>query len=286
MVTRDDSELSLPDLRFVPVASLLPHEMEDVRRARALARRLREEGEMKNPPVVAPVASPAAGDRYVLLDGANRYSAVRASRFPDILVQRVRYEDPRIVLSTWHHALEEEPAGDLARELGRINGLTLETRPIEEARAALAAREALAYVAGSQAEAVALRGGGDLAGRMALLSAVVEIYRGRFPIHRVTTESLSAARARLPRTSVMVVFPTFEKREILDAACEGALLPAGITRHLIPGRALRVHMPLDRLADAVESVEEKNRWLHDWIARRVATHRVRFYEESTILFDE
>jgi len=286
MVKREDRELSLPDLRFVPIESLVPHEMEDLRRARALARRLREEGTLLNPPIVAPVESPGAGERYVLLDGANRYSAVRAAKFPHILVQAVRYEDPRIQLSTWHHALEQEPAEDLARELGGIPGLTLRPRPLDEARSALAAREALAFIVGPGPEATTLQGGRDLAERTAILTAVVEIYRGRFPIHRVSTDSFSAARARLPEASLLVVFPDFEKAEILDGALEGARFPAGITRHLIPGRALRLHMPLDRLADAAESLEEKNRWLKEWVSRRVATHHVRFYEESTILFDE
>lgn len=286
MVKREDRELSLPDLRFVPVGSLVPHEMEDLRRARALARRLREEGELKNPPIVTPVAPAETGERYALLDGANRFSAVRAAKFPHILVQVVRYDDPRIVLSTWHHALDQERAEDLVRELRAIDALSLRTRPPEEARDALAAREALAYIVGPGAEAVTLHGGRDPAERMALLGSVVEIYRGQFPIHRVSTDSFAAARSRLPEVSLLVVFPRFEKAEILEVAMQGARFPAGITRHLIPGRALRLHMPLDRLANAAETIEEKNRWLRDWIARRVATHHVRFYEESTILFDE
>jgi hypothetical protein len=286
MVTREDRELSLPDLRFVPVASLVPHEMEDLRRAKALARRLREEGELKNPPIVAPIGPEGAGERYVLLDGANRFSAVRTARFPHILVQAVRYDDPRIVLSTWHHALDQEPAEDLIRELRAIEGLSLRSRPVEEARAALASREALAYIVGEDGGPVTLCGGRSLAERMALLGSVVEIYRGRFPIHRVSTDSFAAARARLPEASLLIVFPRFEKAEIIEVATQEARFPAGITRHLIPGRALRLHMPLDRLADAVEPLEQKNRWLADWIARRVATHHVRFYEESTILFDE
>ena len=286
MVKREDRELSLPDLRFVPVEAVVPHEMEDLRRARALARRLREEGVLLNPPIVTPVERPGEEVRYVLLDGANRYSAVRAAKFPHILVQAVRYDDRRLHLSSWHHALEQEPAEDLARELGAIQGLTLRPRGLEEARAALAEREALAFIVGPGEEATTLHGGHDLAERTAILTAMVEIYRGRFPIHRVSTDSFPSARARLPEASLLVVFPNFEKAEILDGALTGARFPAGITRHLIPGRALRLHMPLDRLADAAESLEVKNLWLQEWVARRVATHHVRFYEESTILFDE
>ena len=63
-------------------------------------------------------------------------------------------------------------------------------------------------------------------------------------------------------------------------------MPAGITRHLIRWRALRINLPLDRLADTSRDIEEKNRWLQDWMRQKLAQRQVRFYEESTVLFDE
>ena len=55
---------------------------------------------------------------------------------------------------------------------------------------------------------------------------------------------------------------------------------------MIPGRALRVNVPLEVLSDPDRSLDEKNRWLKTWIEDRVAQKNVRFYEESTVLFDE
>jgi hypothetical protein len=63
-------------------------------------------------------------------------------------------------------------------------------------------------------------------------------------------------------------------------------LPAGITRHLIPGRALRLNVPLDRMADTEHSLEEKNRWLEEWLRDKANQRQVRYYEEPTILLDE
>jgi hypothetical protein len=40
------------------------------------------------------------------------------------------------------------------------------------------------------------------------------------------------------------------------------------------------------MADQDRTLDEKNRWLEQWIADRTATSSVRFYEESTVLFDE
>jgi len=45
-------------------------------------------------------------------------------------------------------------------------------------------------------------------------------------------------------------------------------------------------VPLDRLADARTPLDEKNRWLQDWLTEKLLGRRVRFYQESTVLFDE
>ena len=115
---------------------------------------------------------------------------------------------------------------------------------------------------------------------------MVDLYRDRVPFHRVAGDSLSAAKARYPDVTALLVYPRFHPDEILEIATSGARLPAGITRHVIPGRALRLNIPLEVLADTGRSVEEKNRWLASWVAERVAQKNVRFYEESTVLFDE
>src|SRR3990172_6129123 len=99
----DAPQLRLPDLRFVPVESLVPHEQHDPHRSGPLVQRLRDHGVLRNPPVVTPL--PPDDDRFVVLDGANRATATRAAGLPHVVVQVVRYEDPGIHLTTWHHAL-------------------------------------------------------------------------------------------------------------------------------------------------------------------------------------
>jgi hypothetical protein len=69
-------------------------------------------------------------------------------------------------------------------------------------------------------------------------------------------------------------------------ARERRCLPTGVTRHVIPGRALHVNAPLAILADQAQSSQAKNRWLEGWLKQRLSGHGVRFYQESTFLFDE
>jgi hypothetical protein len=279
-------DFKLPNLRIVPSASLVPHEREDESRAGRLSERLRHSGILKNPPVVTQVLSADRGECLVVLDGANRVSAARASELPHFLVQVVRYDDPAIELSTWHHALSGFPHERLERELAGIPGLTLRREGLSHARALLARRDAIAYVDAGQDSALTLLGDRGLYERNALLNALVDVYRDRAPFHRVMRDSLGEARARFPDVTALVVFPKFHPDEILEIAMSGARLPAGITRHVIPWRALRVNIAIDVLADPGRSIEEKNRWLDQWIAERIAQKNVRFYEESTVLFDE
>ena len=281
------SNHQLPDLRFVPVDSLVPHEQHDDQRLEALTRRLTVEGVLKNPPVVAPFASdPARETRYVVLDGANRATAVRAAGWPHALVQVVRYFDPKVQLSTWSHALGRLSRQEFERALAGVP--CLEIRPAQRmlARAMLARREALAWIAFGEGDVVTLHGGQNISERNDLLNAVVNQYNQRGRIYRVTTDSIDEARAAQADVTALVVFPHFEPAEILELAQSGARLPAGITRHVIRGRALRLNIPLERLADPAPTLEQKNRWLEEWLRERVAQRQVRFYDEPTVLFDE
>jgi hypothetical protein len=102
----------------------------------------------------------------------------------------------------------------------------------------------------------------------------------------VITDSLAEARQHFPEVTALVVFPHFQRAEILELAQCGAKLPAGITRHVIPWRALRINVPLERMADTTQDAETKTRWLLGWLKEKVIARKVRFYEESTVLFDE
>jgi hypothetical protein len=285
MTERNVEEHALPELRFVAVESLVPHEQHDPTRLEPLVRRIREQGKLRNPPVVAPL--PGGGDRrYVVLDGANRAHAARSAGLPHVVAQIVPYRDPPVRLSTWCHALGETSRDHFENALRLVDGLECRRVPLLSASALLARRETLAYVAFADGTADTLHGGRDLREKNALLNALVDTYRASKRFFRVTSESLPAARERHPEIEALVVFPHFEPAEVIEIAAGGERLPAGITRHVIRWRALRVDVPLDRLADTRTSLTEKNHWLDGWLLDKLRERQVRFYEEPTVLFDE
>ncbi|MDR5683814.1 MAG: hypothetical protein QN163_07305 [Armatimonadota bacterium] len=270
---------AVPDLRFVPVGRVLLHEECDPERVERLARRLQWEGVLKNPPVAALTDE----GRAVVLDGANRTSALIALGVPHVLVQVVEYEDPAVCLSTWRHLLTE-PLPDAARRFEDALGMPLAWTTPEAAADRLDKRDILAYVAiGGRAlevpRAATLEQDADR------LARLVGVYRGVARIHRVTAADPQALAAEYGSVGLLVAFPPFDKTEIIRIAQDNAKLPTGITRHVIPGRALRVNLPLGRLTDP-EPAEAKTAWMHGWIGAQLLEGRVRYYAEPTFLFDE
>lgn len=276
---------ALPDLRIVPVETLIPHEHHDERRTAPLTARICEQGVLKNPPIVTPLPG-RPGERYVVLDGANRTAAARESNLPHMAVQVVRYQEPDVRLLTWNHALTGMSSADLGAALRAVPGLRARPERVDHARALLARREILAYAIAPGAEAIALDAEGDFAARNEILNDAVERYRAGAKVYRVAPDSIAEAQERIAAATALVVFPHFDPAEVLELAATGARLPAGITRHLIAWRALRVNIPLELLADRERSREEKNGWVRRWLRERLEQNQVRFYEESTVVFDD
>lgn len=282
-----ETDFRLPDLRFVPTDTVFPHEYHDLQRTQPLVERLRESGTLKNPPIVTQVGDGMRVEpRYVVLDGANRSTAARAAGWPHLLVQVVRYESPAVELHTWYHALTADAREILERGIAAIPGLDFRHHDRVHARAMLARREALACVVLNDGDVLVVQGGRTLHERNELLNSLVHLYQDRVPYTRVTSDSLTQARKEHPEVQALVIFPRFDPAEVIDLASAGEYLPAGITRHLIRWRALRVNVPVALCEDGGKSLDQKNAWLEAWTAERLTKRQVRFYEEPTVLYDE
>jgi hypothetical protein len=63
------------------------------------------------------------------------------------------------------------------------------------------------------------------------------------------------------------------------------MLPAGITRFLIPGRVMRLNVRMDILK-AGTTQQEKNQWLYQFTMDKLDHDEVRLYQEPLYLLDE
>jgi hypothetical protein len=273
-----------PSLTFLPVASLLIHERHDASRTHPLVLRMRSSGVFRNPPIVSPLLD--GSGRYMVLDGANRVTALGQMGFLHALVQVVEPDDPGLILHTWNHTVWELNPARFLRSLRLISGLHMRRLDDPDAQPSLEDECGLALVHTGRGHLYALCAQvTDLETRVRLLNELVDSYKDRARFDRTSLRDARRLVDIYPSFCGLVIFPAFNIHDLLRLAGQAYLLPAGVTRFMIAPRALHLNYPLEELA-VDRPLEEKNRALHQWIQDRLAHKGVRYYAEPTYLFDE
>ena len=274
--TQEPSSGGFPDLRIVRVSDLLLHEDVDLERVARLLDRLSADGILRNPPIVA---SLPGSERYLLLDGANRVSALENLDIPHLLVQVEPYENPQLDIRHWNHVvrdIETDKLVEYARSIAGVDMVEGET-PVEGCL--------VSFISDTD-EARHLVTSAPMSERAKHLRAIVDIYyKGEARLDRVNHADVATLRSQHPHFGTLVTFPDFTKDEIRAVAEAGARLPSGVTRILVPRRVLGFNLRLPLLRSSLP-LEEKRRWLVDEIQHKVSEHKVRYYQEPTFVFDD
>ncbi len=274
----------LPRLEFLPIDSLVLHEWHDDQRTPPLIERIRESALFRNPPVVAPL--PDGSERFMVLDGANRFTALQQMGYRDILVQVVQPEDAGVRLENWNHVIWGVTPAVFIAAIRSLQGISLGEPSDQQAEPELigGCGLALIQVPGSIQYNLCAETD-DLLSRVHLLNDLVMSYIGSAHLDRTNVRQVDLLANIYPGLSGLVIFPHFDVVDVLELAGAGYLLPAGITRFTIAPRALHINYPLSELATD-KPLEEKNAALRQWIQERIARKGVRYYAEPTFLFDE
>lgn len=265
-----------PDLRIVPITDLLLHEEVDLERVARLLDRLSADGILRNPPIVA---SLPGSDRYLLLDGANRVSALENLDIEHLLVQVEPFDNPALEIGHWNHVVRDIEAKGLVDHARSITGLEVRTgdEPPEGH---------LASFVTDDDETMHLVTDAPWAERVQHLRSIVDIYyKGEARMDRVNHSDVATLRSQHPHFGALVMFPDFAKEDVRAVAESGDRLPSGVTRILVPRRVLGFDLRLPLLKSSLP-LEEKRRWLAEEIQHKVSEHRVRYYQEPTFVFDD
>lgn len=272
----------LPDLRMLPTKKLIPHEEVDPRRVERLCLRLQAERLLKNPPVVASIPDT---ERYVILDGANRTMALLAMGIPHVVAQVVDYQNPEIILDTWYHVVSGLDIQEFEDELTQVTGLCLEQCSLSEARQALESCLAAAYIVCADGVRKVLNTREVVSHDTRLLNRLVQAYKGKADIYRASNDIWEIQAPYYPHITALVIFPRLTPQDIIEAARSGEKVPTGITRHIIPQRALNINIALEILESDLPEAR-KDAWLQEWLMERMAANAIRYYSESTFSFNE
>lgn len=255
----------VPALRVVPLSRVMRHEEVDPLRVEQLRTRMEAEGVQRNPVICAEVG----GDGFVVLDGATRTEALRQLGMEWVVVQVV---DPtRVTLETWHHVIRNCQSSEVIAQIGSHPEIILS--------------EAGGTPRVTTADGTVVSVLGNGMSPNATMSALVASYIGRWTASRIIDPSPDTVAWRFPDWSVVVEFPPVEIEEVIKAALGGDLLPAGVTRFLVPERVLRLNAELG-LLDNSGSLTLRQAALDALIQMRSRAGRIRRYEETVIVLDD
>ena len=277
--TEGNNELrigELPELHMVGLNDVVLHEDPDMERVARLVDRFSADGILKNPPIVGR----SKGHRRIVLDGANRITALRKMGYSHVLVQELDLFDPGLSLGTWHHAIEGIQPKELLDHAGSVDGLALRE---EEDPSGSAPR--LARFQFPDGSSISLEGAEELDQRVIQLHRLTRVYHRFANFDRVSYNDLTDLARHYRNFTALLTFRPFTVEDLQELTHWDRRVPSGVTRILLPKRALRFNLQLEMLRAGL-SLEEKEDWLQQTILERVADKAIRFYREPTFFFDE
>lgn len=271
----------LPDLKIMSIDQIVFHEEPDLERSSSLQLFLQKEGKLKNPPVVAYYQD---STYCILLDGANRTTALKNLNIKDVLVQQVSLFDADLLFLHWHHAVENFTKQEFLNRLHPIDGLMF-----RESDQKMISREdndnLLCQIQFADESIYRVLVSCDIFKKCYLLKKFTDVYKGFSYMDRVSYTNLTHLKMNYPNFCAIICFKKFTKEELIQIVQHNMKLPSGITRIILPKRALRLNVPLDILRFNAP-VAEKNHWLQERIRLQIRDKSIRFYHEPTFLFDE
>jgi hypothetical protein len=273
---------NIPNLRILPIESLILHEDHDMQRSLPLVEKLRAQGIIRNPPIVMPLNDGTS--RFMVLDGANRVTSLREMEFPHIVAQVVEPDDPHVNLQTWNHIVWGMSTRSLLASLRKVKEFELvkvDTKKSLDAPKYLPMQVRFAngnfYIFEETPS--------DLATHIKTLHQIVDTYKTRASLDRTSQTLIDSFKQVYPDLTGLFIFPAFKIKTVLKLAGQNIVLPTGITRFTVSPRALHLNYPLHELSSG-KPIEYKEEYLHHWIAGRVKKKGIRLYSEATFLFDE
>lgn len=274
-----DSITEYPNLQILPADKVKLHEHHDPQRTEPLYNRIENDQILKNPPLVAPLSN---GEKeYMVLDGANRVTALKKMGIPHILAQVVDPDSPQVGLKTWNHVIWNIKTEQLIDAIDAISYVSCE--PYQADEFDFDAKTAgFMQTPDGPFERIALPETGM---RSIAINDIVASYMGISRYDRTQIEDLAKIPGMYNELAALIVFPPFTIHDVFRFTNENKLLPAGVTRFSVAPRALRVNYPLGNLAGDA-SREEKQELLNEFIKIRMNLKGVRVYTEPTVLYDE
>lgn len=263
-------------LKLLPSDLILLHEECEDNRSGKLLERFKEENVLYNPLIVA-----VLDDKYILIDGANRFEALKNLGCKSILAQLVDYKSPDVVLKSWYHFVNSITADELI--------LFCSSKGIEVISSECPIKPVIkneVSVIFTTGEKFILKFSDKPEEMLKQLSVLNRYYENDFTYLRIDSDTnINDVAGLSSEDGMLVIFSEFTKEDIINISGYRQKLPAGISRHLIPNRVLHIKILIDALKTA-DNLNKRNEELEKYIQFKINSKKVRLYREPILIFDE
>ncbi|MCA9874334.1 MAG: hypothetical protein KC441_11785, partial [Anaerolineales bacterium] len=214
---------SLLSLQVVPIDKVSPHEEVDDKR---VARLMAAIG--KNPQLIDPPIAVQWNGRYVILDGATRFTSFKRLGFEHMIFQIVDTTPESFTLHTWYHAIScELPFTDLLVNLQQLDGIQFEELLPGKTQSIFQDKSVLCYFLARNGR-ITLAKTAPGAAHLHVMNDLVASYTNWGTVERTLLTDLPRLLEQFPRLTAVAVFPQFAPETIFDVASRGGFVPAGL----------------------------------------------------------
>jgi len=275
-------------IKIVPLKKVLIHEQIVKKWAKNLASYMEQSGIQKNPIIVHKTQG-----KYIVLDGMHRVEAMKILGCRDIMVYLVDYFDKRIELHSWYGIVfgDIKPKEALEKIVGKRSFIIKKEHKktdvgklIKERKVFLALRDQKDNI-----YTVYLKKGMRINEERYLTIATSLIERLEsfvdsrdFRIIYVP-DTTGEKDFKTSSGNLLIYRPLFKKEEVIHRTFEGKTFPRKSTRHIIPGRPLRVDINITLLKEKID-LKTKNKLLYAHLMWCFESNRMRYYPEPVYIF--
>ncbi|NHZ71584.1 MAG: hypothetical protein GWP17_00650 [Aquificales bacterium] len=222
------------------------------------------------------------------LAGATRFTSFKRLGFEHMVFQVVdagQSGPESFTLDTWYHAISsDQPFAVLLTHLQQLDGIQFQKLPPGDIQTVFQDEAALCYFLDRNGR-ITLAKAAPGAVHLEVMNNLVASYTDWDSVERTLLTDLPRLTEQFPQLTAVAIFPQFAPKTVFDVASKGGFVPAGLTRFVIPGRILRLNMKLDRLKEN-DTLAAKRAWFKKYLADRLASSRLRYYQEPVVLLDD
>lgn len=268
---RNDINLLTSRLKITPIKKLDYYEMNDPKRVDKLLKKISEDGVFFNPITIGKM-----NDKYIILDGMNRFMVARKLGWDKIFTYEVNYsDDVQIELQNNTHflsiALKDffKLLKDSSLEYEKIDKNDISDKKLKTSDKVIFLSDNYYYQISSKNLSID-----------EISNKVVESYLGKVKVSR-----LSELNREDRGYSLKIIFPKFTKQYIYDLVSNNKMLQSGITWHQVRDSVIRFSVPNSQLETGT-SLNSANVWLENEINKKINTGNIRYYPSNIYVCDE